>query len=260
MNAPRRSQPTGLSVSHTMLLRRLESIASLSEEDRRALAALPIQESNFEADRDIVREHDHPSRSFVLVEGFVYAYKVTGDGKRQITGLYLAGDFPDLQSLHLTIMDNGLATMTPCKLGFVKHVDIRALCERHHRVAFALWRATLIDASIAREWMTNIGQRNAPARMAHLLCEIVLRLKAVGLVRDDLTCELPITQKEFADALGFSVVHVNRTLQELRTAGLISLTDNRLHVREWAKLVMVGDFDATFLHIKGQEAVVSGSE
>ena len=96
MNAPRRSQPTGLSVSHTMLLRRLESIASLSEEDRRALAALPIQESNFEADRDIVREHDHPSRSFVLVEGFVYAYKVTGDGKRQITGLYLAGDFPDL--------------------------------------------------------------------------------------------------------------------------------------------------------------------
>jgi DNA-binding transcriptional regulator LsrR (DeoR family) len=85
-------------------------------------------------------------------------------------------------------------------------------------------------------------------------------LKAVGLVRDDLTCELPITQKEFADALGFSVVHVNRTLQELRTAGLISLTGNRLHVREWAKLVMVGDFDATFLHIKGQEAVVSGSE
>ena len=237
----------------TLLVRKLESIASLSSEERAALMSLPMQVSDIRADQDIVREGDRPSRSCLLLEGFACTYKVTGDGRRQILAFYIPGDLPDLHSLHLRVLDNSLGTLTPCTVGFIQHEALNELCANHPRIAAALWRETLVDGSIFREWLLNTGRREARGRIAHLLCEMVIRMNAVGLAPDN-GCELPITQNELGDATGMSTVHVNRTLQELRGDRLINLTGRMLHVLDWEGLMQAGDFDATYLHLERREA------
>jgi CRP-like cAMP-binding protein len=231
------------------LIRRLESIFTLTDDERQALQDLPMQVVDLGADQDIVREGDRPTQCCLFLEGLRCAYKMTADGKRQIVTFTIPGDIPDLQSLHLKVLDTSVGTLEPSKVGFIQHEDLHKLCKRHYRIASALWRETLIDASIFRSWMLSIGQRAAYNRVAHLLCEMLVRLKAVGLAEDH-ACDLPITQAEFGDALGLSTVHVNRVLQQLRAEGLISTKGARLTVPDWDKLQDVGDFDATYLHLE----------
>ena len=235
------------------LIRKLGSSVTLSQEETGAFADLPMQVMDLRADQDILREGDRPSRSCLLIEGFTCAYKMTGEGKRQIMAFHVPGDIPDLQSLHLSVLDNSLGTMTPCKVGFIRHEALQDLCARFPRIAAAFWRGTLIDGSIYREWMVNVGQRSAYARIAHLLCEMMMRLRAVGLAEGD-TCALPITQSELGDATGMSTVHVNRTLQELRGFGLIRLEGGNLQVLDWQGLQRAGDFDPAYLHLERRAA------
>src|SRR5215204_6510508 len=212
-----------------------------------------MQVMDLRADQDIVREGDRPSLSCLLLEGFACTYKMTGDGQRQIMAFYISGDIPDLQSLHLRVLDTSLSTITPCKVGFIQHETLHDLCERFPRIASALWRETLIDASIFREWTVNVGRREAYARIAHVLCELMARLEVVGLAKDH-TCEIPITQGEFADATGLSNVHVNRVLQELRGDGLIVFKGRTLEIPDRDKLKEAGEFDPTYLHLDGKRA------
>src|SRR5688572_29646210 len=233
----------------TPLIRKLDNIVTLDENERAALLNLPLQLTTLRADQDIVREGDRPSRSCALLEGFLATYKVTGEGKRQITNFHIPGDIPDLQSLHLEVLDSSLHTLTPCRVGFIQHEALHDLCDHHPRIARALWRETLIDASMFREWTVNNGRREAYGRISHILCELMTRLEAVGLAKDH-TCEIPITQGEFADATGLSNVHVNRVLQELRGDGLITLKGNTLVALDWDQLRQAGDFDPTYLHLQ----------
>lgn len=236
------------------ILRKVESIAlfKLSEEERAALAALPMQVAQFDAYQDIVREGDRPSRCFAVLDGFVSTYKTTLAGKRQIAAYHVPGDVPDIQSLHLKVLDNSISTVGPCRLGFVQHDALRALFDAHPRIGAAFWRISLIDAALVREWMLNTGRREAYARMAHLFCELITRLDAVGLAPDR-TCPLPMTQPELADALGITPVHVNRTLADLKDAGLITLRSKRLTVHDWDGLVAAGEFDPTYLHLGSRD-------
>ena len=235
------------------LIRRLESIFTLTDDERQALLDLPMQVVVIKDDQDIVREGDRPSRSFTILSGFTCTYKVTGDGKRQIVAFGIAGDIPDLQSLHLKVLDISVATVSSCRVGFIAHEALRDLCRRHPRIAAAFWRETLVEGAIFREWVVNVGRREAYNRMAHVFCEMLVRLRAVGLVEDH-ACNLPITQGEFADAIGTSTVHVNRVLQELRADGLIELKGDRLTIPDWEKLKQVGDFDPTYLHLENAQA------
>jgi CRP-like cAMP-binding protein len=235
------------------LIRRLEIFFALTESEKEALLNLPLQVTTLRADQDIVREGDRPTRSCVLLEGFACTSKVTAEGKRQITAFHIPGDIPDLQSLHLEVLDSSLGTLTPCKVGFIQHEALHQLCDRHPRIARALWRETLIDASIFREWTVNVGRREAYARIAHILCELMARLEAVGLTKDH-TCEIPITQNELADATGLSNVHVNRVLQELRGDNLIIFKGSTLEIPDREKLNKAGEFDPTYLHLDGRRA------
>ena len=232
-----------------MMIRKLESIFPLSDEERQALASLPVQVMTFRPDQDIVRIGDRPSQSCMVLQGFTCVYKLTAEGKRQIVAFHVPGDVPDLQSLHLKVMDNSVATVSPCTLGFIPHEALQDLCNRHSRITAALWRETLVDASIFREWMTGIGRREAYHRMAHLLCELRVRLTMVGLVEDE-TFDLPITQTELADAIGASTVHVNRVLQELRANGLIRSKGTHVSILDWERLQEAGDFDPLYLHLR----------
>jgi len=235
------------------LIRKLGSVFALTEDERQALEALPMQVMVIKDDQDIVRMGDRPSRSCLILSGFAATYKVTAGGKRQIVSFAIAGDIPDLQSLHLKTLDTSIATISTCRVGFIPHEALRDLCLRYPRLGAALWRETLIDAAIFREWVMNVGQREAYQRMAHVLCELLVRLRAVGLAEDH-ACDLPITQSEFADATGITTVHVNRMLQELRADGLIELKGDHLKVLDWDKLKAAGEFDPAYLHLERQEA------
>jgi CRP-like cAMP-binding protein len=239
---------SALNFNDNPLVRKLDSIFPLTEDEKQALSSLPMQIAHLRADQDIVREGDRPSRSCVVLEGFACSYKVTGEGKRQIQTFTIRGDIPDLQSLHLTVLDSSIGTLCPCTVGFIRHEALRDLCEAYPRITSALWRETLVDAAIFREWLTNVGRRDAYSRIAHLLCELLVRLQAVGLA-DDHSCDLPMTQAEFGDAAGLSTVHVNRVLQDLRADGLIRSTGTRLTVLDWDGLKEAGDFDPTYLHL-----------
>jgi CRP-like cAMP-binding protein len=234
------------------LIRKLESIFDLSEDERQSLENLPMRVTAIKADQDIVREGDRSSRCGLLLSGFACTYKVTAQGKRQIVSFNIPGDISDLQSLHLKVLDSSISTMSPCRVGFITHEALRDICIRHPRIAAALWRGTLIDAAVFREWVVNVGRREGTSRVAHVLCELLVRLRAVGLVEDH-ACDLPITQTELADAVGFTTVHVNRILQQLRNDGLIELKGERLFVPDWEKLKQAGEFDPAYLHLENEQ-------
>ena len=240
--------PTAPYPHNNVMIRKLESNFKLTYEEKLALQEVPIQIADIKSNQDFVKIGDRPSQCCVVLEGFSCVYKLTSEGKRQIMALHVPGDIPDLQSLHLDIIDINIASISACKLGYVQHDDLHRLFKRHPRLNDAFWRQTLVDAAIFREWLLNIGQREAYTRIAHIICEILLRLKAVGLVEDE-TFTMPVTQAELADATGMTPVHMNRVLQTLRTDGLISGKRNQMHIPDWQKLVEAGEFDPIYLHL-----------
>lgn len=238
---------------HDRLIAKLQSIAVLSSEEIEALRGLPLTVTSIPDSADVVREGDRPSRCCLLLEGFLCRYKTLPDGSRQILSFHVPGDIPDLQSLHLEVMDHSLGAVSATKVAFIPHAAVLGLTLRHPGVAAALWRDTLVDAAIFREWIANVGRRTSQQRMAHVLCEVFQKLRAVGLTNEG-QCHFPLTQSELADATGLSTVHVNRTLQALRSAGLIVLKDKVLSVPNWDALKQAGGFDPTYLHLVGKDA------
>jgi CRP-like cAMP-binding protein len=231
------------------LIRRLESIAPVSDDERQAIAALPITVRDLRADQDIVRDQDRPSQCCVILEGFACRYKLLPGGRRQIVSFHIPGDIPDLQSLHLEVMDHNLGTVVASKVAFIPHETVRLFLRAHPRIADVFWRETLIDAAVFREWVVNVGRRDAYGRIAHILCEVYVRLRAVGLVNGQ-SYLMPVTQAELGDATGMSTVHVNRTLQELRRDGLISTPrSGEVVIESWDGLQKAGEFDQTYLHL-----------
>jgi len=223
-------------------------VAPLSAEENELLLAATADPRVVEAKQDIIREGDHPTQCTLIVDGFACRYKLVESGTRQILSFHIAGDFCDLQSLSLARMDHGISTVTKCSVAFVPHATIKGWCKKYPSLTVALWRDTLLDAAVFREWIVNVGARPAYERTAHLLCEVLVRLDAVGLVRDQ-SYSLPLTQAELADAIGVSPVHMNRVIQKLRKEDLITLQGGTLKVQNWEGLKSVGGFDPAYLHV-----------
>ena len=233
----------------TLLIHKLESILVLSEDEKDVLRNVSGTTKTVGPRQDLVREGDRPHECCLILDGFAYRYKLTESGKRQIFSFHIPGDIPDLQSLHIDVMDHSLSSLTACKALFISHEAMRDLMRQCPRIGDAFWRDTLIDAAVFREWILNLGRREAYGRIAHFLCELYVRLRAVGLTTDH-AYEFPLTQAELADATGMSAVHVNRTLQELRGEGLITLQAGSLTVLDWERLKEAGEFDPAYLHLR----------
>ena len=208
-------------------------------------ASLTLQQ--VEADRDLLREGDRPSHCPLLIDGFACRYKNLESGQRQIMAFHVPTDLCDLTSLLLRKLDYSVGTLTPVTVAMVPHAMILSWIRSHPGLGQLFWRATLVDASISREWIVNVGRRTAYQRTAHLLCELMLQMRSAGLAQG-LTCDMPITQVELADALGLTPVHVNRTLQWLRGEGLVEFGGGLLRVRNWRELKRAAGFDMTYLH------------
>jgi CRP-like cAMP-binding protein len=225
----------------------------LDTEDVRAIERLTVMVREIPAHSPIVREGERPAHCCLLVDGFACGSKTVDGSKRQILSIHVPGEIPDLQTLHLHVMDYDLTTLSRSTVGFIPHEALRALTRERPSIAEALRRETLIDAAVFREWIVNVGRRSAVNRLAHLLAEIGRRLQAMGLAAGD-RFELPMTQADIADALGLTPVHVNRVIQELRRAGLLELRKRSVTLPRLARLQELGDFDDLYLHQAGDGA------
>jgi CRP-like cAMP-binding protein len=229
-------------------LKRLRISTEIDQEDERAIRNLPIAVKQVAGGEPIVSVGDRPSACCLVIDGFVLRSKIVGTGHRQILAFHQPGDVPDLQSLFLHVMDHDVSALGNSVLGFIPHAPLREFIKRRPNIAQALWRDTLTDASIFRDWICNIGQRDATSRVAHLVLELYTRLKAIGRT-DGASFSFPATQALFADAVGTSVVHMNRVVQELRGRGLLDFDRGRISILDEAKLREIADFDALYLHL-----------
>ena len=236
------------------LIRRLEvDAAPLSQEEKDAILRVPTTIREVGADQDIVPEGDRPAQCCLVIEGLQCRYKMLRDGERQILSFHIPGDIPDLQSLFLSTLDHSLGTVTQNRVAFIQHDALRDLIRSYPGIAERLWRETLIDAAVFREWITNVGSRDAYTRIAHLICELYVRLRAVGLTNGN-AFNFPVTQIELADASGLSTVHVNRSVQEIRADGLIVWERGVCTIPNFEALQDAGMFDAAYLHMRGEMA------
>ena len=163
------------------LLRKLEYSGPLDESDRQAVLALPHTLKVIEPQGYIVRDGDTPTHSCLLRDGFVYRHKIVADGARQICSIHMAGDMVDLQNSLLGTADHSVQALTRAQVAFIPREAVRKIAFEHPAVGMAMWFDTLVDGSIFREWIANVGRRNARERIAHLMCEFSLRLEAAGL-------------------------------------------------------------------------------
>lgn len=235
-----------------LLLRKLELHSTLEEDDRAAILALPHTMRTVDASTYIVREGDLPNQCSVLVSGFAYRQKVTDEGARQIVAIHMPGEPLDFQNLFLDVSDHSVQALTRAELVAVKRADLQKLVRARPAIAHAVMVLILVEASIFREWVLNVGRRNARARLAHLLCEFGIRLDALGLT-EQYGYELPMTQEQLGDTLGLTSVHVNRTLKLLEDDGLIVRNKRNVGFPDWQRLRQEGDFNQRYLHLEPQK-------
>src|SRR3954467_15110967 len=222
----------------------------LDQADRQAILALPFTLRKVQAGQFLVWDGDKPQHTCLLISGFAYRHKIAGNGGRQIVSIHMKGDIVDLQNSLLGIADHNVQMLTAGEVAMIPVEQVRELAFRHPQVGMAMWYETLVEGSIFREWVLNIGRRDARTRIAHLLCEFALRLEVADLGQHTVY-ELPITQEQLADAVALTSVHVNRTLMKLQQDGLITRTKRIISIVDWKALVKVADFEPRYLHLEG---------
>lgn len=229
------------------LIAKLSQRDTLSDVERAVLDDAIVRTRTLGPHEDIVREGDRPTESTLVLEGFTCRYNLLGDGKRQITSLHVTGDFVDLHSFPLKVMDHGVSTLSSCRIAVVPHAKLRQITEEQPHLTRLLWLITLMDGSIHRQWLVAMGRKPAVAQLAHLICELYRRLETVGEA-SGLRLRLPFTQQDLADTLGLTPVHVNRIIQELRHDGLIAWRGHDVEILDWARLAGLAEFDEGYLH------------
>jgi CRP-like cAMP-binding protein len=237
--------------AHTLqpLVARLNYRVKLDEADRAAILALPFKMKMIERNHFVVREREQATHSCLMLSGYSVRSKLVGTGGRQIVAIHMKGEMVDLQNSLLQVADHSVQMLTPSKIALIPRQEVVRLTTERPNVAHAMWMDTLVDGSIFREWVTNVGRRDARTRIAHLLCEFALRLKVAGLGANN-EYELPMSQEQLGDATGLTPVHVNRTIKLLEAEGLIERANPRsIHIGDWRKLTEVGDFDSNYLHL-----------
>jgi CRP-like cAMP-binding protein len=222
-----------------------------------AIRALPFTLKTMERNHYLVREHELATHACFMLSGYSIRTKIVGTGERQIVSIHFKGELVDLQNSLLEIADHSVQMLTAGKVALIPRQEIVQLTMEWPRIGHAMWLHTLVDGSIFREWVANVGRRDARTRVAHLLCEFSLRLQVAGL-GEETQYELPMTQEQIADATGLTSVHVNRTIKGLERDGLIERASPRIiRIGDWRKLAAAGDFDSNYLHLRNGEAALA---
>lgn len=232
----------------TVHLKKLRQRTQISSDEERVIRDCVAEIRRVPADEMVIRAGEELNSSLMLLDGWMARSRDLAGGERQVTQLHIAGDFADLHGFTLKRLDDDVATLSDCRVAVVPHERIRDITERYPRLARIFWLSTNIDAAIQRELVLSLGQRSAISRMAHLFCELYVRLKIVGRASHN-SYEFPLTQRELSECLGLTVVHANRTLQELRRRGLVDLENRQLTIRNPSGLEGVAEFDTGYLYL-----------
>jgi CRP-like cAMP-binding protein len=225
------------------LAQKLRNLATVHDEELRALVTMFSVKRSIRRGEDIITIGSSSTYSTVLLQGLACRYKIIENGRRQIFTFQYPGDFCDGHSYILPTQGNAVSALTACSVGIILHKDIERITAKFPNLGLALWRDTMIEASIFREW--NVGQRPALERIAHLLCEQTVRLESIGIIGG----AIPMTQVDLADAAGLSTVHVNRTIQDLRQLGVLMKNSRAIAVSHWDGLVEIAKFDGRYLNM-----------
>lgn len=229
-------------------LKKLRKRTDISSEEERAIRNAVAETRKLPPDEIVVHAGEELNSSLILIEGWMARSKDLESGERQVTQLHVAGDFVDLHGYTLKQLDHDMLTLTACSVAVVPHDRIRDLTEHYPHLARVYWFGTNVDAAIHREWALSLGQRSAISRMAHVFCELRARLDLIGRASAR-GYEFPLTQRELSECLGLTVVHANRTLQELRRRGLIELENRQLTILDQRGLEGLAEFDPAYLYL-----------
>jgi CRP-like cAMP-binding protein len=242
------------------MVRKLARWAKFDAADEAAILTLPHRTKTIARNNYIAREGEKTTHSCLFVSGFAMRHKIVADGHRQILAIHMKGDIVDLQNAMLGVADHSVQALTDAEVALIPHAAIKQLALERPVVGMAMWTDTLVDASVFREWVANVGRRDARTRIAHLLCEFSLRVKVAGL-GEATDYELPMTQEHIADCTGLTPVHVNRMLKLLESEQLINRRSIRsISIGDWKKLAEAGDFDSTYLHLSEDESAPVGTQ
>ena len=236
-------------MSYNPVIAKLATVAELHDSDVEKLIALCSDVRTVPAKQDILSEGERPDYVHVIIDGWAARYKTLRNGSRQIVAYLIPGDFCDLHVAILGHMDHGILALTRCRVAYIPSAELDVLTSQHNGLTKALWWSTLVDEGVLREWILNVGRRDAYERIAHLLCEMHARMRMVGLVEDG-RLALPLTQDQLADTTGLTPVHVNRTLQRLRKENLIEIGKGMLTVLDVDALREAAGFNGNYLHIR----------
>jgi len=233
----------------TAHLKKLRKRTEISPEEERVLRSLIVETRRVPADRILIRAGEELTNSVFLLDGWMARSKDMATGERQVTELHITGDFPDLHGFTLKQLDHDIVTLSECTIGLVPHERLLEVTRDYPHLTRVFWFSTNVDAAITRELALSLGQRSAIARMAHLFCELYVRLDVVGRTKGN-RYEFPLTQRELSECLGLTVVHVNRTLQELRRKGLVEFENRHLTILDRLGLEGIAEFDPNYLYLE----------
>lgn len=230
-------------------LKRLEDRSVLGFDEQQAFLNLPFEAIQVRPNQDFVRQGEQLTNSCFVVEGVIGSFKQDLEGNRQIVAIFINGDMVDLHSAVVPEAPCALQALTDTKILKVPHVAIRHIAHKYPVLCEALWRHCVVDAGILMEWIVNVGRRDAKTRMAHFFCEIACRV-APDEPKDGMVIPYPITQFQLSDILGLTAVHINRTLQALRSEDLLESVERSMQrILDWDGLVAAGDFNPAYLHL-----------
>lgn len=234
-------------------IEKLNNFAPLGSAAIAALEAATVEERPFAARQDLIREGDRPGPVFVILEGWACRYKILPNGTRQILAFLMPGDCCDIHVSMLEAMDHSIQTITPCRVSRIEGVRMTELLNDFPAVMRALYLNQLVDEGTLRAWMTSMGRRASIERVAHLMCELHLRARNIGLGQEA-SLRLPLAQSLLADALGMTPVHLNRVLKQLRLAGAMEMKRGQLIITDPARLIRIAGFDENYLHRRLRKA------
>ncbi len=230
------------------LIRHLDCRDVVTQAERALLASLNMRFRSFAKGEELVSEHSRPNESCLVLSGFTGREVLLKDGTRQITAIHVPGDFVDLHALLLKVMDHSVVALTDSYAAYVPHHELVRISEAAPHLSRLFWLSTVVDGAIQRAWIACIGRRKPLHHLGHLICELSMRLRAVGLASGD-DFDFPVTQAQLADVLGMSLVQVNRTLQQLRRTGLISWKGPTITIHDFEGLADLSDFEPTYLNL-----------
>ena len=226
---------------------KLNGFGELSPAAVTTLTDVTARPRKIAAKHDLIREGDRPGPVFVMLDGWAYRYKIMPNGTRQVLAYLMPGDCCDLHIGLLAQMDHSIQPVTAAVVAMVGRAEMDAIMDEHRSIARAMYIAQLVDEGIMRAWIASMGRRASIERVAHLMCELYLRARNIGIANGE-TFALPLSQLLLADSLGMTPVHLNRVLKELRLTGAMTLARGSLLIVDPGKLVQIAGFDENYLH------------